>query len=794
MSIVGARIRRREDPKLITGAAPYVDDITLPAMGYAAFVRSPHAHARVTGIDVSQAAADPRIIAVLTGEEAAHLAKPMPVYTYLPAKDIRQPKQHCLAYPLVRYAGEAVAVVAASERYLAEDAVEQVQVAYDPLPALMDAEQALSADAVRLHEELGTNVGLTLTREGGDVERAFAEAEVVLRKRFRFHRHTGSPIEPRGIIASYLPVTGELTVWASTQIPHILRSHLSQILNFPEERIRVIAPNVGGGFGNKLQVAPEYVAVCLLAIKSGRPIKWIETRQESLMAFVHARDQMHDVELAARRDGTLLAIRDRILVDAGAYLDARISGPSLGAALWIVGPYKMRAFRADVTVVMTNKCPYGAYRGFGSNKGVMVIERAVDLLARELRLDPVEVRRRNLIQPSELPYRTVSDLEYDSGDYPAALDKALAMVDYPRLREEQARLRRQGRYIGIGVAMAVEGAGWNTYTAAMTTPFVQTRDFASPTIRMLLSGKVNVLIGSSAIGTSHATTVSQIVAQELGLPVEDIEVIEGDTAITPYDTGTRAARFAAVVFPALHLTTARLREKLLAIAAGMLEADPRDLELGDRCVRVKGTPAKSVPFDRIAHVAYAEVGKLPPGMPAGLEATECFIAPPNSICITWPYAVHVPVVEVDVETGQVKFLRYAIVHDCGVQANPMVVEGQMMGGTAQGIGGMIYEELVYDEHGQLLTSTFMDYLLPTALEIPNFDIAHMHTPSPLIPGGYKGMGEGGAVYSYPAVFNAVADAIECLGTEVLTTPLSPANIQRLLRHARAPRTAEPSPR
>jgi len=781
MGMIGASIRRREDRKFITGTASYVDDMTVPGMLYAAFVRSPCAHAKVLKADVQEALAHPKAMGALTGLEALPLAKPMPVYSYREAAAIKKPEYRCLTADRVRFVGEPVAVVAARDRYAAADVAELVKVEYEPLEPLMDPEEALKPEAPKLHDYLDSNVGSYITREGGDMAAAYREADLVFKRRFRMHRHTGCPIEPRGCVAQYNAGTGELTILCSTQIPHILKSHLAEILSFPELRIRVIAPDVGGGFGNKLQIPPEYVAVCLLAMKTRRPVKWIETRRESLMAFIHARDQIHDVEIPFKRDGTILGIKSSMVVDAGGYLDARISGPSLGAGMWLPGPYQMKGYRVDIHVVMTNKCPYGAYRGFGSQMGALVVERSLDLIARELKMDPVEIRRKNLIRT--LPYKTVTGHEYDSGDYLAALEKALELVDYPSLRKEQARLREEGRHMGIGVAMAVEGAGWNTYTAAMAQAYVPTLDYATVTMRMDTSGNVKVLIGDSACGTGHATTGAQVAADALGLPVDNVEVVEGDTAVTPYDSGTRAARFSAIVLPAVAAAGRSLRQKVARIAAHLLEASEDDVEITEGKAHVKGSPDRNLPVGRVARVAYSEVATLPRELPAGLEATESFKAPVSGLCITWPYAVHMPVVEVDIETGVVKFLRYVIVHDCGVEVNPRIVEGQVVGGTAQGIGGTLLEELVYNEDGQLLTTSFMDYLVPTATDIPNFEVCHLQTPAPQIPGGYKGMGEGGCVYAYAAVVGAVADAVEHLGVEITSTPLSPSRLLKLFREA-----------
>ena len=781
---IGQDIPRREDHRFITGAATYVDDIALPGMLFAAFVRSPYAHARILRVQIGAALEHPRCFDVLTGDEAAALAHPMPVYSYAPAREIGRPEYRCLAADRVRFVQEPVAVVAATDRYSADDVAEEVEVDYEPLPVVVDPERALEAGATKLHDNMESNLGIHISRSGGDFESALREADGVLRRRLRMHRHSGAPIEPRGIIASYNAGQGTLTVWASNQAPHVLRAHLAEILGFPESKIRVIAPDLGGGFGNKIQVPPEGVAICLLSMKTGRPVKWIETRSESLTASVHARDQLHEVEVPYKNDGTILGIRSRSCVDAGAYLDARVSGPALHAALWLPGVYQLKGYECEIRIAMTNKCPYGAYRGLGAQMGAFVIERCVDLIAGELGLDRAEIRRKQLIRSDQLPYRTLSGLLYDSGDYEAALDRALAAVDYPELLDMQARLRVEGRYVGIGLAVAVEGSGFNTYTAPMARPSVPTQDYSTVTIRMDVSGRATVLIGNASCGTGHQTTAAQVAADTLGVRIEDVEVVEGDTAVTPYDSGLRAARFASIVIPGVAAAARELKRKVVRVAAHALEAGAEDIEIRHGQASVRGTDI-SISVQRVSQIAFAEVGSLPADVPAGLEATENFRVPADSPAATYPYAVHLPVVEVDIETGMTRFLRYVIVDDCGTAINPRIVEGQIVGGTAQGIGGTLFEELVYDEDGQILTSTFMDYLLPTARELPNFEVHHMSTPAPRIPGGYKGMGEGGCIYSYAAVVSAVADALEPLGVEVTSTPLTPRRIRELLRNARA---------
>jgi len=786
MRYIGKSIKRKEDPAFLTGNATYINDISLPGMLYAGFVRSPYAHARIIKVNTEQAEADSRIVAIITGEEAASKTQPMPVYTYMVAKSVEKPIRHCLATDRVRYVGEAVAVIAATDMYSAADVIDSVKVEYEPLEVLIDPEKALEPGAIKLHDNLDSNVGMVITREGGDVVGAFKEADFVLKKRFSIHRHMGSPIETRGIIADYNKWSQELTVWCSTQIPHILGAHLADTLQIPQQNIHVIAPFVGGGFGHKLQFAPEYVAVCLLAMKIGRPVKWIEDRSESLKAWVHAREQISEIEVAVKNDGTLLGAKVKLITNGGGYLDDRVSGPTIGAAIWAVGPYKMKGFRADMKVVLTNKCPYGAYRGFGVQMGVLTIERCVDLIAHRLGMDPMDVRRKNLVTPDMLPHRNVIGMCFDSGNYPKALEMALEKAGYQQLREEQRRLRKQGRYIGIGLTIAVEAGGWNTYTAPMAVPFVRTLDFANLTLKMDISTGVILSIGDSSVGTGHHTTAAQVIAEELAIDIDKVKVIEGDTAISLYDSGTRASRFSGVVLPAAKLGAINLKEKIKKLGAFLLGASVEDVEYtGDKVIWMSEAGEQSISLKDIAHAAYAEIARLPVGMEAGLESRGSFVAPNiDTVGVTWPYMVHLAVVEVDVDTGFIKFLRYIVVDDCGTVVNPAIVESQIIGATAMCIGGSIYEELVYDEDGQLLTGSFVDYLVPTALEIPSIEVYHMETPAPQIPGGFKGMGEAPNVYAYGAIINAVADAIEHLGVEVTAMPLSPPNILKLLRGVR----------
>ena len=589
--MIGQSIKRREDLKYVTGTGTYVDDVTLPGMLYAAFVRSPHAHARLLGVDTSKALEHPKGIDAVTGAEAYPLAGPMPVYSYRQATVIKKPDYRCLAHDRVRFVGEPVALVAAADRYAADDVAELVEVAYEPLEPPDGPGRSPQAGCAEAARQPGQQRGAAHRTPGRGHGRRLPGGRLRLQEtlphappRRRPHR---DPWLHRSIQPRHPGADPDLL---DPDPPHPQDPSVGDP-GLPEFKIRVIAPDVGGGFGNKLQVPPEVVALCLMAIKTRRPVKWIETRRESLMAFLHSREQIHDVEIPVKRDGTILGIKSHEIVNAGGYLDARISGPSLGAGMWLPGPYMMKGFHVDIDVVMTNKCPYGAYRGFGSQMGALVIERSMDLIARQLGRDPVDLRKQNVIK--ETPYKTVTGHEFDSGDYMAGLEKALEMVDYPALREEQARLRKEGRHMGIGVAMAVEGAGWNTYTAAMAQHYVPTLDYATVTMRMDTSGNVKVLIGDVACGTSHATTAAQVAADATGLPIDTIEIVEGDTAVTPYDSGTRAARFSAVVLPAVAESGRALKQKVCRVGAHLLEGAEQDMEIVDGQVHVRGVPAEA---------------------------------------------------------------------------------------------------------------------------------------------------------------------------------------------------------
>ncbi len=784
---VGQPLRRREDRRHLLGAARFLPDLREPGTLQVAFVRSPHAHAMLRGVDTSAALALPGVASVLTGDDVRAESRPFSAYVSLPG--LKPLEWYALPTDRVRYVGEPVAAVAAADRYLAEDAVELVGVAYEPLPAVVDAEAAEAADAPLLYPGWGDNIYLHRTFANGDVADAFAGADLVLRERFEVQRYTGVPLEGRGCLASFDPGTGRLTVWSSTQWPHALRTVLADLLDLPESRLRVIAPDVGGGFGNKQHVFREEVAVCLLALRLRRPVQWVEDRQESLKASVHARQQVHEVEAAVRRDGVLLGLRVRVLADVGTgamYFTGL--APQLVTVNALPGPYRLQAYAYELRCVVTNKCPAGAYRGFGRANAVFTLERLMDLIAQKTGLDPAEVRRRNLLRPEELPYQTATGAVLDSGRYQECLDRALALAEYERWRREQAAARRRGRYLGIGIACFVEGttpnirglAGrWGAYEAA--------------TARLEPDGRLAVFVGVSPHGQGLETSLAQVAADRLGITPDAVDIFHGDTASCPYGLGTWGSRSAVVGGVAVGRAVRAVREQVLRIAAGLLEAAPDDLEIREGQVRVRGLPGRALSLREVAAVAYHATHQLPSGLEPGLQATYWY-APPQAAGVpdergrantnaTFSNATHVAVVAVDPETGEVRVLRYAVVHDCGTIINPRIVEGQVHGGVAQGIGGALYEELVYDDSGQCLTGSLLDYLLPTACEVPAVEVGHLETPSPFVEGGYKGMGEGGAIGAPAAIANAVADALAPLGVHVTRTPLAPARLLALLSGA-----------
>ncbi len=764
VQLTGARVRRVEDRRYLTGTSQYVADIRLPDTLEVAFVRSPHAHARIVGTDTRAAAAHPGVVAVLTGADARDVIKP--IRAEFDLAGYRETDWPALACDTVRFVGEAVAAVVATDRSVAEDAVELLQVAYEPLPVVTSADAAMLPGSQLVHAHLPDNVLLHTSFSSGDVDGAFRDADLVFQRRLRGGRLSPMPLETRGCLASYDPRGEALIVWSSTQAPHLLRTWLADVLRFPEHRVRVVAPDVGGGFGLKLLLQPEEVVTTYLSIALGRPVRWVETRREHLLAAPQARDQAHEIALAFQRDGTLVAIRDRIVCDVGAYsaFPVGLIMEPIVASKSVPGPYKARHYAYDTYGVATNKVPIGAYRGVGRPVANFALEHMLDLAAREMGVDPADLRRRNLVQPDELPFRSATGSVYDSGSYVESLDKALEALDYPALRREQAELRQQGRLLGIGLSCLTEA------TAPPSVWFQSRGDYAMAgydvaSVGVGPSGKATVAVGASSHGQGHETSFAQLVGDELGLPLRDVVVLHGDTAVSPYGLGTWASRSAVLGGGAAILAARKVREKLLRLASHLLEASVDDLELAEGMARVRGVPGRSIPVEELGRIAHFMPYRLPEGMEPGLEATQHYEAP----AATYSNTVHAAVVEIDAETCQVHLKRYVVVEDCGTVINPAIVEGQVHGGAAQGIASSLLEEHRYDEDGQLLTASLMDYAVPTAMDVPSFELFHLETPSPITVGGIKGMGEGGASAPPGAIANAIGDALQTTVTELPVT-------------------------
>ena len=771
----GSGIRRREDPRLITGTARYTDDITLPGMVHAAMLRSPHAHAKIRAIDTSAAAKAPGVLAVYTNADIEGHLKAMPCLWLVPGADLKIGTYWPLAKDEVRYVGDPVAVVVAETTYQAYDAVAMIDVTYDPLPSTTDPQKATAGGAPLVHSEIAGNQAFHWTVKGGDVDAAFKNAEVVVKDRIIQQRLIPTAIETRAALAQYIPATGELTLWNTTQNPHIVRFASSVVTGIPEDKLRVIAPEVGGGFGSKIAQYPADVVTIFCSKMLGRPVKWTETRRENYQATTHGRDHVQEVELAATRDGRITGIRCKVWAGMGAYLSTAAPGiPTILHGLMLSGPYKVPAVHEDVYGIYTNTTPVEAYRGAGRPEATFMLERLIDKLAHELNLDPVEVRRRNLLAPFEDGCEVITGLKYDSGNYQAALDKALDHVKYDSLRAEQARLRQQKKYLGIGVATYVEICGLGPSQVAGAVGF-QGGLWESAIVRFHPSGKVNVFIGASPHGQGEETTFAQVVSDELGVSPDDVKVVHGDTDQTPMGWGTYGSRTTAVGGAALAVATRKIKDKAKLLAAHLLEAAPEDIDYGDGKFFVKGSPDRFKTIQDIALMANV-AWNMPAGMEAGLEATS-FYDPPN---FSYPFGAHCAIVEVDAETGRVTLKRYVAVDDCGPQINPVIVEGQVHGGVVQGIGQALWEECVYDDNGQLVTGSLVDYAVPRADALPDIEVLSTVTRSPHHPLGVKGIGEAGTIASTAAVYNAVVDALQPFGVKSIRMPMTPERVWRAI--------------
>ncbi|WP_245628917.1 xanthine dehydrogenase family protein molybdopterin-binding subunit [Alicyclobacillus shizuokensis] len=753
----GARVTRLEDARLLRGRGRYLDDIDVPGTLHVAFVRSNRPAARIVSIDVEEALAVPGVYTVWTAEDCG-------ITMYTERYDVGQP---VLAKDEVRFVGEAVAAVFAEDRYVAEDAAERVRVVYHPLPPVLGFDEALSDEGRRVHAHRANLFHHTEHQTEGFAE-AFASAPHRAQATFVTHRQTGVPMEPRGCMAQLDAATGRLTVYVSHQSPHQFRSQLTELLQMPENQIRVIVPEVGGAFGIKAMLYPEYLVVADAARRLGRPVKWVSDRTESLLADAHARDNRHEVEVAFDEEGRILAVRDHVFGDTGAYPFLGFPG-AVGEAGWatsmLTGPYKIPHVSITVDCVFSNKAPEGAYRGVGGPVGAQVQEGIVDLVARHLGKDAADVRRVNFIRDEDFPYQTATGNVYDPGSYAESMEQALALIDYERFRREQAELRRQGRYLGIGICTFVEPSA-GAESEAGSTPY------EAASIRIEPTGTVTAALGLGPSGQGHETTMAQLIADQLGVDVKDVVVMHGDTDSAPFGGGTGGSRSGTIGGGAALRASQEMRQRLMKLAAHLLEAAEEDVELVDGHAQVKGVPARAYSVRDLARIAYTDVARLPEGMQPGLEVVVRYQPP---LSTTYSNGTHVALVEVDTQTGFVRVLDYVVVNDCGRLINPMIVEGQIHGGVAQGIGSAFLEELRYDDSGQLVTTSLMDYLLPAATDVPRMRVTHIETPSANV-GGFKGMGEGSLIAAPPALAGAVSDALAPFGVFVTEIPVHPQQI------------------
>ena len=776
---VGQAIRRKEDPPLITGRGNYVDDITLPGMLWAAFIRSPEAHARIVSIDKAEAECLPGVHAVLTGEDLA-LESGLPMAWVPPGVEVNAPEHWPLAKDTVKHVGDPVAVVVGDDRYAVVDAAEHVLVEYAPLPVVTDPEAALRDDSPLVWEEFGSNVihRWGLGTEPDALQAGFDAADVVIERRVVNHRTTGGAIEPRGVVADFRGT--DLTIYSATQVPHFLKLFLALILGISEERIRAVAPDVGGGFGGKLQIYGEEVVLAYLARQLNRPVKWISTRSEEMLAAHHGRDQVATIRIGAKRDGTITALHADIVADMGAYLMLLTPTiPSLGAFV-MSGCYKIPAVRTDITGVFTNKMATDAIRGAGRPEATHMIEVGLDQLAAELDMDRLELRRRNFIPKEDFPAEVAVGVVYDSADYELTLGRLLEHIDEASVRSEAEELRSRGIYRGIGFSTWTEICGLAPSRVTGPSGFgLQTGLWESAMVRVHITGAVTVYSGTSPHGQGLDTAFAQIVADRLGIDPQQIEVIHGDTATGPQGLGTYGSRSLAVGGQAVANATAKVVDKARKVVAHQLEAAPEDIELRDGKFSVKGSPEKGMVLAEVAGAAYIPEN-LPEDMEPGLEET-AFYDPSNFV---FPFGAHAAVVDVDAETGKVSLVRYVAVDDCGPAINPMLIDGQVHGGITHAIGQALYERVHYDEDGQLVTGTFVDYALPSAAELPSFETDRTETPSPTNALGVKGVGEAGTIAASAAVTNAVIDALRPLGVTYLNMPLSPMRVWSAIEEAR----------
>jgi aerobic carbon-monoxide dehydrogenase large subunit len=764
---VGASVKRTEDPRLIQGLAHYVDDIKLPDTLHAVFLRSIHAHARIKKIDTAAAEKLPGVVAVYTGKDLARKIGPVPCGAAIP--EMKCPDHRVLATDKVYWMGHPVAMVVAENKYIARDAVDLIEVDYDELPAVVDEEKAADPKSPVIHEGFGSNIAYKLTAGEGDIEAALKSADKVIKQKILNRRLAPIAMEGRGVLARYYPGEQELTLWTSTQIPHLARTQISLMLGMPENKLRLIAPEVGGGFGSKLNVYAEEAMLGWASMQLGRPVKWIEGRRENMQGTIHGRGQTGYIEIGCKKDGTITGFRYNVFADMGSYFQLLTPAVPTLTGLMLSGCYKIPAIQMNVTATFTNKMSTDAYRGAGRPEATYVIERAMDLVAAELGMDVIEVRRKNFPEPfsGDQPFKTATGLFYDSGNYQGALDKAIKMVDYTKLREDQKKARSEGRIMGVGVSTYVEICAMGPSAA------LPAGGWESATVRIEPTCKVTILTGASPHGQGQETSFAQIAADELGVQVNDCTVIHGDTAVVQYGIGTFGSRGTAVGGTAVYLALQKLKEKAIKMAAHALGADASSVTFDGGKFTAKD--GKSVTIQEVALGAHL-AKSLPPDTEPGLSATS-FFEPKN---FTFPFGTHICVVEIDRETGEIHIQRYVAVDDCGKVINPLLVHGQIHGGIVQSLGQALYEEVVYDDQGQLLSGSLMDYAMPRAAQIPWMELDRTETPSPVNPMGVKGVGEAGSIGATPAIVAAVVDALAPFGVRHLDMPIKPENVWRII--------------
>lgn len=783
--LFGASVKRREDPRFLKGCGRFTANLRLPSMVHAAFVRSPYAHAKIKNVDVSKARQLEGVLDVVTGADIKDRVAPIPCAWQIPGSDLKIPRYMSLAVDKVRYVGDPVAVVVAESYEAAQDAAHLVNVEYDVLPCVVNPEEAVKQNAPQLYDDIPYNKAFTWKASGGEVENAFSKADIVVSQRIINNRLQPTPMETRAVLADYNPVTDEATVYITSQNPHVHRLLLSAMTGHPEHKLRVISLDVGGGFGSKIHCYGPEAVLLHLAKTLKRPVKWWETRSENFKATIHGRDHVQYVDVAADREGRLLGLRAKVYANMGAYLSTASPGiPTILFGPMLSGPYRIPAIEVEVVGALTNTAPVDAYRGAGRPEATYLLERVVDIVASRVGKDPAEIRRLNFIGRDEFPYSAKPiGITYDSGDYEKAFDRALELADYWNKRKSQQDQRSRGKLVGIGISSYVEICGMGPSAVARATGFGLGL-WESTVVRVHPTGKVSVYIGGHPHGQGEETTFAQIVADRLQIPLDDVEILHGDTAMTPFGMGTYGSRTTPVAGASIAIACRKILEKAFKIAAHLLEASEKDIEYSGGRFYVKGMPEKSKALGEVAYASYAAgSNELPAGLEPGLEAT-VFYDPPN---FTFPFGTHVCTVEVDPETGAVKILDYTAVDDCGRRINPMIVEGQVHGGILQGLAQALYEEAVYDERGNLLTGDLTEYLVPTACESPQIRTDATVTPSPHNPLGVKGIGEAGTIAATPAVANAVIDALKHLGITHLDTPLKPEKIYKAIREATSKR-------